>query len=40
MSISDYISMINKGKTVVVDKFTFNADLEDSRPVFMRISTT
>lgn len=27
MSISDYISMINEGKTVVVDKFIINADL-------------
>ena len=40
MSTSDYISMINEGKTVVVGKFIINTDLEDSRPVFMRISTT
>jgi hypothetical protein len=40
MSISDYISMINEGKTVVVGKFIINKDLEDSRPLFMRISTT
>lgn len=29
MSTLDYISMINKGKTVVVDKFIINTDLED-----------
>ncbi|AFU17974.1 hypothetical protein MC28_G241 (plasmid) [Bacillus thuringiensis MC28] len=40
MSISDYILMINEGKNVVVGKFIINIDLEGSRPVFMRISTT
>lgn len=40
MSILDYISMINKGKTVVVDKFIINADLKDPRPALMRSSTT
>lgn len=37
MLISGYMSMIDKGKTVVVNKFIINTDRQDPRSVLMHI---